>query len=291
MRRLLPPCALLFAAAYTCQRPMGSLPLKRLATAIAKAPPNVCRAPGPSLTVGGRQRIAILELSLVPVRIRNLRFTRLIQLGHLFGCECEARRSQVVAQLLFVARADDHGGDGRFPKQPVQSQLRHTLTRFGGKFLERVHDPIKVLILHLRAGISSLVQAAHLRQRLAAADLAREAPPTQRTPHQGAYTFRKRLRHQLPLVVAAHERIVDLVTRIARAPIALTDPQGLLKMPAGKIRRRDITQLAYAYRVIQGSNRLFNRSKPIEGVHMIDVDIVGLQPLQASVDLTSQMTP
>ena len=68
-----------------------------------------------------------------------------------------------------------------------------------------------------------------LRQGLPAADLSGEPSPTQRAPHQGAHTFGKRQRHQLPLVVAAYQRVVDLVGRIARPPILPADSKGLLQ--------------------------------------------------------------
>ena len=93
----------------------------------------------------------------------------------------------------------------------------------GRKRIECVHDFVEVLIGNLGSTLRCFVKSAHFRQRLAAADLAGEAPPTQRTPHQSAYAFGKRLRHQPPLVISAHERVVDLVTDIALPPIMPAD--------------------------------------------------------------------
>ena len=64
------------------------------------------------------------------------------------------------------------------------------------------------------------VQAARRRQRLAAADLAGEPAPAERAPDHRADPLVERQRHQLPLVVAADQRVVGLVGDVARQAVA-----------------------------------------------------------------------
>src|SRR5580698_1884542 len=76
---------------------------------------------------------------------------------------------------------------------------------------------------------------------------------------------------------------------ITRPPITFADIDGFLQMPSREIRRRDITHLPFTDKLIERIQRLFHRSQRVEAVHMIDIDIVGLQPLQAAFDLLRQM--
>ncbi len=166
-----------------------------------------------------------------------------------WGVSTKARRNQIVAQLLLVARANDHAGDAGLSEQPVQSQLRDALARFGRQRVERVHYFVKILIRNPRALLGGFVQAALFRQGLPATDLSGEPSPTQRTPHQRAHAFSQRQRHQLPLIVAAHQRVIDLVSGVSRPAILPADLQRLLQMPTREIRGGNITQLAIADRV------------------------------------------
>ena len=59
------------------------------------------------------------------------------------------------------------------------------------------------------------LQAARRRQRLAAADLAGEPAPAERAPDDRADLLVEAQRHQLPLVVAADQRVVRLVRDVA----------------------------------------------------------------------------
>src|SRR5690606_39376965 len=56
-----------------------------------------------------------------------------------------------------------------------------------------------------------LVQAASLGQRLAATNATRQASPSERAPHERADVLIDAERHQLPLVVAADQRVVRLM--------------------------------------------------------------------------------
>ena len=79
------------------------------------------------------------------------------------------------------------------------------------------------------------MQAADFGQRLAAANLAGKPAPAERTPHQGADFLVEPERHQFPLVLAAYQRVVNLVGDEAGPPVAVGDGQRLHQVPAGKI--------------------------------------------------------
>jgi hypothetical protein len=78
----------------------------------------------------------------------------------------------------FIPCPDNHAGDSRLTQEPVESQLRDTLSCFGSKRIERVNNPIQILFGYRRPLFSSLAKAAHFGQGLAAADLTCEPTPT-----------------------------------------------------------------------------------------------------------------
>jgi hypothetical protein len=63
----------------------------------------------------------------------------------------------------------------------------------------------KAAILHGRAAIRSAVQPTLAGEQLPAAGLAREPSPAERASDDGTDALAQRERHQLTLVVAAHE--------------------------------------------------------------------------------------
>ena len=120
-------------------------------------------------------------------------------------------------------------------QQPVDGDLRHGLAGLGGDLVQRVDDPVEMLVLDRRAEARGLVQAAALRQRLAAADLAGQAAPAERAPDQRADALVEAERHQLPLVVAADQRVVDLVGDIARPAVPVGDGSDFISCQPEKL--------------------------------------------------------
>src|ERR1039458_3990617 len=62
-------------------------------------------------------------------------------------------------------------------------------------------------------------------------------------------------------------------------------------MPSGEVRRCDIAHLSVPHKLVESVQRLFNRRQRVEAVHVIDIDIFRLEPLQAAFDLPRQMSP
>ena len=93
-----------------------------------------------------------------------------------------------------------------------------------------------------RHRLVSAVDAA--LQRLAASYPAGETPPTQRAPDQRADALIEGERHELPLIVAADKRIVDLVRHMAWPAVTLGNGERLHQLPAREVGGADIAQLA-----------------------------------------------
>ena len=108
---------------------------------------------------------------------------------------------------------------GRPLQQPVERDLRHGLAGLLAR-PRRARRPPGTGTRRAPAGPcrprAGSAAGSSSRQRLAAADLAGEPAPAERAPDDRADLLVERERHQLPLVVAADERVVRLVRDVAR---------------------------------------------------------------------------
>ena len=75
-----------------------------------------------------------------------------------------------MAELLFVAGAENNGGDGGAAEEPVEGDLRDAFAGFFGDGVEGVHYFIDVFIGDWRADVSGFVQTALFGERVATAD-------------------------------------------------------------------------------------------------------------------------
>ena len=91
-------------------------------------------------------------------------------------------------------------------------------------------------------------------------------------------------RHQLPLVVAADERVVDLVADVPRPAVALGDGERLHEVPAGEVGAGDVANLAFADHLVEGVEGLFDGRGGVEGVQVVDVDVVGVEALEGAFE-------
>ena len=98
----------------------------------------------------------------MPVGIRLGSLAGRVEPGHLVGGQGPADGAQVLPELLLVARTHDHAGHGRPLQQPVQRHLRHGPAGLGGNGVQRVDDPVQVLVLDLRAGVERGLRTAVL---------------------------------------------------------------------------------------------------------------------------------
>ena len=87
-----------------------------------------------------------------------------------------------MAELLFVAGAQDYAGDGGAAEEPVEGDLWNALAGFFGDGVESVDYSVEVIVGNLRAEVGGFVQAALFGKRMAATDFSGEAAPAERAP-------------------------------------------------------------------------------------------------------------
>ncbi len=103
------------------------------------------------------------------------------------------------------------------------------------------------------------MQAALGWDGLVAADFAGKAAPAERRPDQRAHALIERERHELPLVIAADQRVVDLVADVLGPAVTLGYGKGLHKVPAGKVGAGDVADLAGEDEVVERAEGLVDR--------------------------------
>ena len=150
--------------------------------------------------------------------------------------------------------------------------------------VEGVDDFVEIFVVDLRAVVGGFVQAADFGERLAAADFAGEAAPAERAPDERADALVEGEGHQLPLVVAADEGVVDLVADVARPAVTLGDGEGLHEVPAGEVGAGDVADLAAADERVEGVEDFFDGRERVEAVHVVDVDVVGAEAVEAGFE-------
>ena len=179
--------------------------------------------------------------------------------------------------------------DGRTLQQPVQRDLGHTLFGFFGYLLQRVDHFVQIFVGYRWSVFGGLVKAAAGGQGLAAANLSRQAAPSQRAPDQGANPLIEPERHQFPFVFSADERIVDLVANVAGPAVAIGDGERFHQVPAGKIGAGDVANFSALDQLIEAAESLFDGRERVESVEMVDVDVVGAEAAQAGFAGLNQM--
>jgi hypothetical protein len=102
--------------------------------------------------------------------------------------EVPAHGSQILSQLVRIARADDYGGYGRPLEQLVDRDLCDGFASFFRHFIDRVHNLVNVLVGNWRSGFDDgpAVGTADFRQRLRAPYLPGKPTPAKRTPDDRA---------------------------------------------------------------------------------------------------------
>jgi hypothetical protein len=190
-----------------------------------------------------------------------------------------------------LARADDQGADGGALEEPVESELRDGLAGFGGEGVEGVDYLVDVLPVGDGAGVGGqlALQAGGFGERLAAADLAGEAAPAERAPDEGSDALIGGEGHELPLVVAADEGVVDLVTDVAGPAVTLGDGEGFHEVPAGEVGAGDVADFSCGDEFVQRAEGFFDGGGGVEGVQVVDVDVVGVEALEGVFEGLDEM--
>src|SRR5260221_1206107 len=230
-----------------------------------------------------RQRVSLDELALMPVWIDRRRFAGRIELRDLFLSQLPSGRAEVLSQLRLVAGTDDHACHRGALQQPVQGDLRHSLARFLGYFIQSVNNLVEQLLGNRRSLLCSVVESAVGGELLVARDLPGATPPPQRAPDDRPNLLVERERHKFPFVLAPNEGVVCLMGYIARPAVCFRDGKRLHQVPAGEIGTGDVTDLASLNKIIERPQRLLDRTQRVEPVEGADVDGARVQPTPAGI--------
>src|SRR6202050_2325650 len=233
--------------------------------------------------------VTFFKLALMPVGVRQSYFAGGVQFGYLGRREAPAYGAEILAELLFIARAHDYVRHGGPLQQPVQRDLRDAFAGLLGDAVDRIHYIIYMLVHYRRSEFGSLVQAALFVQRLVAANFSGEAAPAERTPDHAPNPLIHTERHQFPFVFASDERVVRLMSDVARPAVAFADVERFHEVPTGKIGAADIANLAALHEIVQRAQSFFDGSECIEPVHLIQVNVIGFQTAQAGFASGNQM--
>ena len=83
---------------------------------------------------------------------------------------------------------------------------------------------------------------------------------------------------------ALEQAVLVLGADEGRQVLRLGDPLGLGDLPAGVVAAADVAHLAGAHHVVQRAQRLFDRRAVVGQVHLVEVDVVGVEAAQAGVE-------
>jgi hypothetical protein len=89
----------------------------------------------------------------VPVGVAGRDVACGVEFGDLFRGEVPAEGTEIVAQLLFHASADDDVSDRRALEEPVQGDLMNGLSGFFGDSIEGVGHFVEMLVRNVRPEI------------------------------------------------------------------------------------------------------------------------------------------
>src|SRR5580704_4056292 len=219
--------------------------------------------------------------ALVPIGVGGLGGAGGVEFGDLVFGEVPADGAEVLADLLFIASAHDDVGDSGALQKPVQRDLRNGLAGFLGDFLDSINHFVEIFVCDLRAGIGGFVQARDFGDGASAADFAGKTSPSKRAPDERADFLVERERHQLPFVFAADERVIDLMADVTGPAVTLGNRERLHEMPAGKIGAGDVADFAAFDERVERLQSFFNGSERVEGVHVVDVDVIDRESAEA----------
>src|SRR5262249_8739445 len=122
-----------------------------------------------------------------------------------------------------------------------------------------------------------------------AAVFAREQAAGDRAPDEDAETLVDRDRDEFVFSLARLQSVMDLLGNEALVIVALGDVERLHDVPAGIIGAADIADLALLHEGIEGLHRLLERGRAVPLMHLVEVDMIGPETLEAGFRLLDDM--
>src|SRR6516162_3340539 len=211
----------------------------------------------------------------------------LIDLSHVGGRNGPAEGAQVFRYLGGLAKADQCGADDWVAQRPAQRKLRQRLAVFCGEALE-VLDRLEVAgeMLGAEQGTEQVEIAEHAALRAPVVFVEPHARVKGATQHA---VSERPISRDADLVHRTIGEDLSLHAPVEHVPAILHDvdraqPHAVLDLRQAKVRDSDKSRLALPYDVVERSHRLVEWCSGVGPVHEENVDMVGLQPLQALFD-------
>src|SRR4051794_8424132 len=239
--------------------------------------PTLRRRPSRSILVETLDGGVAADLPGVVLRRGLVRRPDLIESRERLVVEVDVEGGDGIVELLKRAGADDRPGDPGTGQQPGESDASRLLADLVAQVL---------VGLHLFAVLLEKVFGATLRPARARALLledSAEQAAVQRTPGDDTESVVLRCRQHLELDLATGEVVERLLADEAHEVALSCCLLRSGEMPAGEVAATDVEDLPLRPQRLHRLPDLVPRRRAVDVVHLVKVDVVGLQPTQGPV--------
>src|ERR1700737_4186286 len=157
-----------------------------------------------------------------------------------------------------------------------------------GHLIQRIQDVVANLLIE-RYERTRVRETAPGRCRIVAAVLPRQKTSGKRAPDQNADVVVLGERLELEFEASADKAVVHLRGHESLQPQAALQPERGGRLPRHKIGETDVADLSLAHEIIERAESLLQRSIAVPSVHLVYIDIVGLQPREAALHLAKDV--
>src|SRR6516162_3669710 len=205
-----------------------------------------------------------------------------VELAHGLGVEGEPGPFREIGKLGEAGGTRDGRGDARPGDEPGQRHLRRRDAEAAGDAIEGAQDPQAPLV---QIFLPDAAPTRTLAQILFTAVLAGQEAGGERVIGNDADLLLDAERLQLRLETLAVVEIVERLQALeARQVLPLTHLQGLSETGRAMVGSADRPYLAFPDEAIIGLQRLLEVSLGIVDMGLVEIDVVGLEPLQGGLD-------
>ncbi len=173
-------------------------------------------------------------------------------------------------------------------EQPGECDLRHADAVRPADVAHDVHDVPRPLTVDGREVEAVAPGAAGLGG--GTVELARQQAAGQRAPHHQAQALVDQQGRHLPLQAPPRHGVVGLKALEALEPLHVADPQRTCELPGCQVAGADGAHRTLAHQVVEGAKGGLQRRERVETVDLVEVQVVGLEPLQAAVHLVDDVS-
>src|SRR5213078_1699087 len=210
---------------------------------------------------------------------------------HVLARQAPGSGPDIGLDLSGARRAGDDAGDPRPVQQPAQSQFQQIVAARLAEIGQPLDDGPVPFSQPALGGTRRGRQPGVGGHRRIAAVFAGQQSIRQRRKRDQPEPVALDHRHQVAIEIAVDEAVallardVALEAEMARTPLRLDD------LPGRQGRAADIAHLALLHEVVEGAQGLFDRRLGVGDMLLVEVDIIGVEPLQARLDGRHDVAP